>query len=51
LSQMVIDKQILDLLTDFAVFLSPTWEAGNEDDEVEASKAVDAFVASLPKAD
>lgn len=47
---LTIDKPILDLLTDFAVFLSPTWEAGNEDDEEAASKAVDAFVESLPKA-
>jgi hypothetical protein len=42
------DPRLLDILTDFAVFLSPTWEEGNEDDEIEASKAVDAFVETLP---
>lgn len=45
---MTIDKDVLDLLTDFAIWLSPTLEAGNEDDEIEASKAVDAFLAGEP---
>jgi hypothetical protein len=40
-----IPKEVLDLLVDFAIFVSGTWEAGNIDDEEEASMALDEFLA------
>jgi len=38
-------EQVLDLLVDFAVYVSGVWEAGNEDDELAASQALDRFLA------
>ena len=34
-----------ETLIAFALWLSPTWEEGNEDDREEATIAVDAFLA------
>jgi hypothetical protein len=36
---------VADLLVDFVIYVSGIWESGNEDDELAASKALDAFLA------
>lgn len=49
MSELVITKQILDLLTDFLVYVSQHHEPVYAMDDVEASKLVDSFIETLPK--
>jgi hypothetical protein len=40
-----IPQEVLDLMVDFAVHVSPDRESGNVDDEVEVSRELDKFLA------